>query len=182
MRTGVKTIYVVAALVALGGLAYLMRMAQRYQVGLDAQGPGLEQISVEFGPSVIIQREAGVPQWKVEAERIDLRRPQEGAADQIQYADVHRSHNGVIYRDGKPEARFAAESASYDQVAKRFSVRGGIKFNTVKGDHFQAPELVWTEKDDFVRCPQGAKGQSGKNRISAPTLLYSPKLRVVQCP
>src|ERR1043166_749417 len=165
MRTGVKTIYVVGALVALGGLVYLMRVAQRYQVGMAEQGPGLEQISVEFGPSVIIQREAGVPQWKVETERIDLRRPQYGEADQFQYADFHRIHNGMIYREGKPEAKFSAEAASYDQVGKKFSVRGGIQFDTVKGDHFKTPELVWTEKEDFVRCPQGAQGQSGKNKI-----------------
>src|SRR4051812_8381115 len=112
MRSGPRTIYVIVALAALCGLVYLMRLAQRYQVGLAEQGPGLEQISVEFGPSVIIQREAGVPQWKVETERIDLRRPQYGEADQFQYADFHRIHNGVIYREGKPEARFAAESAS----------------------------------------------------------------------
>lgn len=183
MKPGSRTISIVIALVALGGLLYLMRVAQRYQVGLDMQnGPGLEQMSVEFGPSVIISREQGVPQWKVETERIDLRGPQYGEADQFQFAEFHKIHSGVIYREGKPEAKFSANTASYDQIAKSFSVRGEIRFDTVKGDHFQTPELVWTEKDDFVRCPQGANGRSGKNSVKAPSLLYSPKMRVIQCP
>lgn len=181
-----RAIPFILAFAAILGLVSLFRVVQRYDPGAG-RGPsfeegGLGDISVQFGKSEIIARSAGVRRWRLIADRIDLHRYPSGALENIRTADFRGIHDGILYRSGKPEATFSAQHASYDHVQQRFDIKKKIRVKTVKGDSLQSEECIWSDKDDFVRFPSGAHGTFGKNSVSAPTLLYAPKKRLVQCP
>lgn len=176
----IPTLLAVALLV---GLVMLFRTAQRFDPSatpaIDRQALG--DISIQFGKAEIVSRAAGQRQWYMQADHIDLRRVQGGDLDQFRAADFKGIRNGIVYRTGKPEASFSAAAATYDQSAQRFDVHGGIRMRTAKGEALTSEDLVWSQKDDFVRFPSGAKWTFGEDTIAAPNLLYSPKKRIVQC-
>jgi len=174
-----------AALALLTGLVVLFRVAQRYDpsaAGADYREAGMGDISVRFEGVVMVARSQGQRQWRLRADRIDLRRAPGGGLDDFRSADFQRIHDGVFYRDGRPEALFAARQATFDQGVRRFFVHGGIRVRSVKGDRLESEEMVWAERDDVVDFPRGATGVLRGHRISAPRLLYSFKDRMVQCP
>jgi hypothetical protein len=175
-----------AALAALIVLVRVFREVQKYDpTVLHEPGyveGGLGDITIRFGNSEIISRSEGVRQWKVTADKIDLKRYPGGSLDQFRTADFEGIHDGIFYRKGKPEAFFSARKASFDQQQQRFDIREQIRVMTTKGDRLSAEDCVWSDRDDYVRFPTGASGRFGKNTVSAPMLLYQPRKRVVQCP
>jgi hypothetical protein len=172
------------ALAVLAGLVALFRVAQRFdpsrQMGYG-QGP-LGDVSIRFEGATIISREAGRTQWSVEADLIELKRTAYGDLENYRAADFTGIKNGVFHRGGKPEAFFSARRATFDQPTQQFTVREKIRLRSAKGDTLESEECVWSEREDFVRLPQGAKGVFSGHKLSAPFLLFSPRKRLVQCP
>jgi hypothetical protein len=168
----------IAAFIALLLLIRLFREVQRINLTLrGAPGyaeAGLGDISILFGKSEIISRTAGVRQWRVQADKIELKRYPGGGMDQFRTAEFTGIRDGIFYRKGKPEAFFSANSATFDQSQQRFDIREKIHVTTAKGDSLSAEDCIWSDKDDFVRFPTGATGRFGKNSINAPMLLYQP--------
>jgi hypothetical protein len=176
----------ILALIVLAGLIALFRIAQRFDPSAG-RGPGYREagmgdVSVRLANTLLIAREAGRTQWQMRADRIELRR---GANDDLEYyrsADFTGIRDGVLYREGRPETFFTARQATFDQPQQRFDVRGDIRLRSAKGDTIQAEECLWSERDDFVRLPQGARGVFRGQKISTPNLLYSPRRRLLECP
>jgi len=76
---------------------------------------GLGDVSIQLGKSEIISRLDGKRQWSLKVDKIDLHH--QGFAldpDQFTSASFDNIHEGVFYRDGKPEATFSARTASFD--------------------------------------------------------------------
>ena len=181
-----RAIPILIATTVLLSLVRLFRVAQQYDPSAG-QGPGYEEgglgdVSVQFGRSEIISRSAGVRRWRLIADRIDLHRYPSGGLETVRSADFKGIHDGVLYREGRPEAYFSAQTAAFDHQQQRFDIKNGIHVKTVKGDQLESQECIWSDRDDFVRFPSGAHGKFGKNIVSAPFLLYAPKKRTVQCP
>ena len=179
MRRFVPTIFAVVVLLL---LVRLFREVQTSQIAPGYPESGLEDISIRFGKSEIISRSAGVRQWRIMADKIELKRFPGGGLDQFRTAEFGGIRDGIFYRKGTMEAFFSAGQAAYDQSQQRFDIRGNIRVRTTKGDTLAAEDCVWSDRDDYVRFPTGARGTFGKNRVSAPMLLYEPKKRLVQCP
>jgi hypothetical protein len=176
----------IAAGIALVLLIWLFREVQQFDRSAQpaagyAEG-GMGDISIRFGKSEIISRSAGVRQWRVVADKIELKRYPGGGLDQFRTAEFDGIHDGIFYRKGKTEAFFRANNATFDQAQQRFDIRGKIRVTTTKTDTLAAEDCIWSDRDDFVRFPSGARGKFGKNTVSAPMLLYQPKKRIVQCP
>ncbi len=174
------------AIAALIGLVVLYRIAQRFdptaQMPPGYRDAGLGDVGIRMGPSNIAFRHDGRNVWIIHADRIDLRHQPGGDFDALKSADFNGITNGTLFREGKKDAGFSAKTATYDQNSQRFDVRGDIRIHTVHGDTLSSEEMIWTDKDEFVRFPGGAKGEFGKNRVSAPLLLFAPKKRIIQCP
>jgi hypothetical protein len=181
MRRLLPTIF---ALAVLAGLVALFRVAQRFDpsrpMGL-AKGP-LGDVSIRFEGATIIAREAGKTQWSVEADLIELKRTPYGDLENYRAADFTGIKNGVFHRGGKPEAFFSAHKATFDQPTQQFTVREKIRLRSAKGDTLESEECVWSEREDFVRLPKGAKGVFSGHKLTAPYLLFAPRKREVQCP
>lgn len=176
----------VIALAVLGALVQLFRVAQRFDPAAPAasgyRDAGLGDVSIRMSDARIVHRVGGKPMWTLRAGRIDLKHTPGGDLEALRQAEFSKITDGVLYRDGKPDARFEANHAVYDHAAQRFDIRGGIRIRTPKGGRIMAEELVWSERDEFVRFPVGARAEFDKDRVSAPMLLYAPKRRIVQCP
>ena len=174
------------AIAVIFGLIRLYRVAQRYdpsvREAMDRSAGAAGDVSIQFGDALIVNRTGGRRQWSLEAKQIDLRRPMGGGIEQLSTADFRGIKNGTLYREGKPESFFAADSARFDQSAQRFDIRGGIRFHNTKGDQVASEFLQWSERDDFVRFPQGASGKIRGNTIKTPMLLYHARKRTLDCP
>jgi len=174
------------AIAVILGLYRLYRVAQVYdpsvREAMDLQRSGAGDVSIQFGDAFILNRSGGRRQWSLEAKQIDLRRPMGGGIEHLSAADFRGIKNGTLYRDGKPESFFAADSATFDHSAQRFDIRGGIRFHNTKGDQVASEFLQWSERDDFVRFPQGASGKIRGNTIKTPMLLYHARKRTLDCP
>jgi len=175
--------YILSVLVALAiimGLLLLYRAVQRYE--LRQQPLEETQIALRLENSQIVARSAGRRQWSLRAERIDLYsqpgRPIENY-DSVEFIGIR---DGVLYRHNRPEAFFRAERALFSQPLSSFDIRGHILLRSIHGDLLQAEACTWSERDAFVRFPQGARAQFGDNEIQAPLLLYAPQKNEVQCP
>lgn len=173
-------------LALLTGLVALFRVVQRYDPSVGSE-PGyreddLGDIAVRFERVVMLSRAQGETQWRLRADRIDLRRAPGGGLDDYHAAEFQRVHDGVFYRNGRPEAHFAAQQATFDQSVRRFFARGHIRVRSAKDDRLEAEEMVWAERDDTVDFPRGAKGVLRGHSVTAPRLLYSLKERTVRCP
>jgi hypothetical protein len=100
MKRILPTLIVLAALF---GLIKLFRVVQQYDPSLR-QGVGrdaLENVSVRFQGAQIVSRTAGVPQWSVKADRIDLKRMDYGGLDNFSGAEFVGIKDGVLYREGR---------------------------------------------------------------------------------
>jgi len=174
------------ALLALAGLAWLLRVVQRFDPGrpLDSayQTAGLGEVSLRLAGASIISRSQGRRLWHIRADRIDLLRVPGAGPEEFRAAEFHVIRAGTLYRDGRAEATFSAKSAVFDQHARQFAVRGRIRVGTPRGDRLESEELIWSEQDDFVRFPAGTRGIFRRNRLAAPSLVFSPRRRMVQCP
>ncbi len=174
------------AVLVLIGLIRLFQTVRQYDPSIQARAAsrdaGLGDISVQFGPSEVISRSEGRRAWSVKADEIDIRSLIGGDLDQFRAAAFHNIHDGVLYRDGRPEAAFAAQSASFEEAVQRFTINGQIRVATARGDRLSADQLIWTRQDDYVRFPHGARGTIGGARVDAPALLYAPRKRLLQCP
>lgn len=174
------------AFAVLGGLVALFRAAQRFeamQAGrvLPSEDP-LNNVRIQIREAVVISRAQGVPRYTVQAKEIRLRQTPNGGLENLSGADFVGIHDGILFREGKPDVFFAAQNASFDQATQRFTVSGGIQARTVRNDTLTAESLVWSEREDFVQFPQGADGVFHKQSVHAPFLLFSPRRRIVQCP
>lgn len=144
---------------------------------------GLGDISIQLGKSEIISRLEGRRQWSLQVDRIDLHHTSFGGdPDQFSNAVFANIREGVFYRNGKPEAKFSANRATFDNPTQQFNVHGKIRVRTVHGDTVEADDLIWSDRDDYVRFTNGAKGVFKGNRLTAPVVFYSPKKRTLQCP
>ena len=168
------------------GLYALYRTAQQYdpsvKEAMALQNQGVGDVTIQFGDAFVVNRSGGRRQWSLEAKRIDLSRPAGGGIEQLRQADFKEIRNGRLYRDGVPESRFSADSAIFDHIAQRFDIRGRIRYENVKGDQVASEFLQWSDRDDFVRFPQGASGKIRGNTIKTPMLLYHSKRRTLECP
>ena len=149
---------------------------------MEMRNAGVGDVVVEFGDALVLNRTQGRRQWSLEAARIVLSRPSGTAVEQLRQADFQRIRNGTLYREGRPEGFFSAESATFDHLAQRFDIRGGIRYRNVKGDQVASEFLQWSEKDDFVRFPRGASGKIRGNTLKTPMLLYHARKRTLECP
>src|SRR5205823_6620772 len=153
-------------------LVQLFRIAQRFDptapVPQGYQEAGLGDVSIRLDDTIVIQRNAGVPIWRLHAKQIDLKRAPGGDFEALRQAEFKTITDGVLYRNGKPDARFEAREAVYDHAAQRFDIRGEIHIKTNKGGALEAEELIWSDRDEFVRFPSGANGTFGKDRVKAP--------------
>src|ERR1043165_6785303 len=98
------------ALLAIFALVQLFRLAQRFDPTAPApagyQEAGLGDVSIRLDDTIVIQRNAGVPIWQLHAKQIDLRRAPGGDFDALRQAEFKSIDNGILYREGKPDARF----------------------------------------------------------------------------
>jgi hypothetical protein len=180
MKRIIPTILVLAVLF---GLVRLFRVVQKFDPTAQHNvGSGLPDVSIRFEGAEIVSRHAGVPDWTVQADRIDLRRTDYGGLDNYSSADFIGVHNGVFYRDGKKEAFFKAKNASYDPQKQHFIINGGIHLTSMKGDTLASEQCLWSEREDTVRLERGMNGVIDGHKINAPYVLFSPKKRVVNCP
>src|SRR5688572_20597581 len=110
----------IIAIAVILGLIRLYRVAQRYdpsvREAIDLQRSGAGDVSIKFGDAFILNRSGGRRQWSLEAKQIDLRRPMGGGIEHLSAADFRGIKNGTLYRDGKPESFFAADSATFDHA------------------------------------------------------------------
>lgn len=171
---------ILAALAAIAGLIAVYRIVQRYE--LTAQPVEETQIALRLEDSLIIARAAGRRQWSMRVDRIDLHSGPGRTLESYDSVDFIGIRDGVMYRGDRPEAFFTADMALFSQPMLTFDIRGNILLRSTKGDRFQAEACTWSERDDFVRFPQGARGRLSGHSIEAPFLLYSPRKNVVQCP
>src|SRR5437016_2195243 len=114
-----RLIPIIAAGCALMLLIRLFREVQRIDLSAQtsaeyAEG-GMGDISIRFGKSEIISRSAGIRQWRVVADKIELKRYPGGGLDQFRTAEFDGIHDGIFYRKGKTEAYFCANKAAFDQ-------------------------------------------------------------------
>src|SRR5437763_5001142 len=184
MRRGIPLI---AASLAIWILYRVFQIVRAYEPGRPLppgyREAGLGDVTIQLGKSEIISRLDGRRQWSLKVYKIDLKHQVLGAdPDQFTSATFDNIHEGILYRDGKPEATFSARTASFDNPTQRFDVRGGIKVRTVHGDTVESDNLLWSDREDFVRFPNGAKGIFKGNSLSAPVVFYAPKRRALQCP
>ena len=170
-------------LAVLVGLVRLFRVVQKFDPSAQHNvGSGLSDVSIRFEGAEITSRHGGVPDWSVQADRIDLKKTDYGGLDNYSSADFVGVHNGVFYRDGKKEAAFKAKEATYDPQKQRFSIYGGIQLVSTKGDTLNAEQCLWSEREDSVRLERGMNGVIDGHKITAPYVLFTPKKRVVNCP
>lgn len=177
---------VFAALAVLTGLGLLFRYAQRFDPsagsGADYREGGMGEVSIRMEGSTIISRREGVIEWTMRADRVDFVRAIGGDLENYRAIEFVGVQEGMLYREGKPEAAFSAQRAVFDQPSQRLDVFGTIRLRSRRGDRLDAETLVWSQQEEFARFPQGAKGLIRGNRFTAPVVLYSAKQRLVQCP
>jgi hypothetical protein len=179
MRRLVAPVLTIAVLL---GLIALFRYAQRYDPARIAPQTRLPEVSIRLTDATIISRHAGKPRWSLHTDKIDVRPLTYGSLESFRAAELTGIRAGTLYREGKREATFSAEHASFDQASQQLDIRGKLRLDTVKGDRIEAPECVWSEREDAARLPQGARARFRGNTVNAPFLLYSPKRHTVQCP
>lgn len=171
---------ILVALAAIAGLMVVYRVVQRYE--LTAQPVEETQIVLRLEDSQIIARAAGRRQWSMRVDRIDLHSGPGRTLESYDSVEFIGIRDGVMYRGDRPEAFFSAERAVFSQPLLTFDIRGNILLRSTGGDRLQAEACTWSEQEDFIRFPQGARGSLSGHTIEAPFLLYSPRKNEVQCP
>jgi hypothetical protein len=178
-----RTLATLAVLAALYGLIRLFRIAQQYDPSLQrSTGANDVDVSIRLNDATLISRDQGKPRWSLRAHQIVLHPLPYGGLESYRSAEFTGIRDGRLYRDGKPEATFSANKATFDQSTQRFDITGGLSLKTRKGDSMTAEECVWSEHEDFVRLPRGGTGVFNGYQLKAPMLLYEPRKRMVQCP
>ncbi len=168
---------------ALLGLIRLFRLAQQFDPSLERNsGSQAPEVSIRLSDATLVSRDEGRPRWTLHSDRIELHPEAYGGLDSIRSVEFSGIRDGVLYREGEREAFFSARHAAFEQATQRFDIRGGIKLSTRKGDRMEAEQCIWSEREDFVRLPQGGTGFFNGYSLKTPLLLYEPKKRVAQCP
>jgi len=172
----------VALVVALFLLG-LFHSVRRYDPGAAAVSPpSVEECVLSADDAVMISRVQGVSQWRLHVGRIALRRAPEAELTEFHAADFVKVSEGVLYKDGAPRITFAAEQATYSKILRQMDVRGNIALRSASGDSFSSDHCLWTESEEYVRFPGGARAVIEGDTITAPQMLYATRLRVVRCP
>jgi hypothetical protein len=174
---------ILITLLVLFGLVRLFRIAQQYDPSLGRNAPGQNaEVSIRLIDATLISRDQGKPRWRMHADSIEMHPESYGGLESFRSAEFLGINDGVLYKEGKPEAKFSAGRATFEQGTQTFDIRGGMNLTTPKGDHMEAEQCIWSEREDFVRLPKGGSGSFNGYTLKAPFLLYEPKNRVVQCP
>jgi hypothetical protein len=178
-----RTLATLAVLATLFGLVRLFRIAQQYDPSLQRVGGANDvDVSIRLNDAVLVSRDQGRPRWTLRARSIELHPLPYGGLESYRSAEFTGIQDGRLFRDGKPEATFSANRATFEQATQRFDITGGLTLKTRKGDSMTAEECVWSENEDFVRLPRGGTGVFNGYQLKAPLLLYQPRKRIVQCP
>jgi hypothetical protein len=180
MRRLVPTLLVLAALF---GLVRLFRYARQFDPTLAQvrQGAGPE-VSIKLQNATIVSRKRGVREWTVKANSIDVHPTEYGGLENYASVDFHGIHNGTLYRDGKPEARFHAKSAAYRQNDGTFDISGPMGLVSKDNDRLDADSCQWSERTDEVRLTRGVRAVLQGHKLESPYVLFSPRKRLVNCP
>ncbi|MCC6728339.1 MAG: hypothetical protein IT208_03270 [Chthonomonadales bacterium] len=172
-----------AALAVLAGLVALLRVARRFDPSAGWQrAAGPVDVALRAQGALMIARVEGKPRWRMEAATITVRPAAPGDLDSYVRAEFRGIRRGVVYRDGRPQARFSAASATYDQPRRRIEALGAIRVRSRQGDRLEADRCAWTEQEDAVVFPAGAHGRLQGCDLSAPNVTYALRERRVQCP
>ncbi len=177
-----RALAVVTALTVLGVLLVVFQVVRRYDPAAVSAQVEMEDSALSAEEAWMTCRLRGVTQWTVHVGRIDLRRSPEADLTEYHTAVFDGVKQGVFFSGGRARATFAADRATYERVPRRLEVAGHIELETPEGERFESEECVWTEQDEFARFPHGAKAVLNGDTLTAPEMLFSTRLRVVQCP
>ncbi|MBM3492954.1 MAG: hypothetical protein FJX72_01330 [Armatimonadetes bacterium] len=172
----------VAAVCVAVGLIALFRLVQRWDPSAAMPIADAEQMAMTAHRAVMISRAAGQTDWRLNVDRIVLRKARDGGLTDFHAAEFSGVREGLVYDDGRRAASFSARSATYEKLTKRLDVQSGIRFRSADGDAFAAERCIWTERDEYARFPEGAKATILGDTVTAPNMLYSTRTRLVQCP
>jgi hypothetical protein len=171
------------ALVAIVALAALYRHVERYDPARrDAQDAGAGGVRLVIEDARMAGTSGGRPDWRLRANRIVLRAEPGSDLDAFRQVELEGIREGELLEGGRKRAAFQADRAVYDQGVRQFTIRGDIRLVSARGDRIVADECLWSERDDYVRFPSGARGEYRGNRVRAPSLLYTPRQRRILCP
>lgn len=174
------TLLLVAALTA------VFRVAQRYdpaRIAMEREGRGpMGEINFQFENPTIIARTAGVEDWRVNVDRIDVLGDIGGSLENYRQVKFFGIRDGVFRKNGKPYARFRAQSATFDPSQQQFELTGEMAVRTHQGDRLTSKFARWSERDDFIRFPEGAEGKIEGRPVKSPQVMLEPRKRIVQCP
>jgi hypothetical protein len=167
-------------------LIAVFRKAQQFdpaRIAMERSGRGpLGEINLQFVRPTIIARTAGIEDWRVKVDRIDVLAGMSDTLESYREVKFLNIHDGRFQKNGRPFAAFRAHAATYAPATQSFELTGEMHLRTVKGDRITSRLARWSEKDDFVRFPEGAEAVFEKNTLLTPQLLVEPRRRLVQCP
>jgi hypothetical protein len=179
------TILLIVAFIVILGLGFLYRIIQRYDSsmqGLNRATKGMSNISLQLRGVTMASVDRGRILWSLNADDVTLFRQGGGDLDQVRTITFSPIHNGKFYQDGKLRAVFSAQNATYDQLTQSFDIRGKIRLRGAEQERLDSDECIWSEREDYIRFPQGASAAVGKNTLQTNFLVYSPSSRMLQCP
>src|SRR5437016_2103592 len=93
-------------LAILAGLIKLFRIVQQYDPALERGAQGLPEVSLQLTDATLLSRWAGVPEWTMQADRIDVHPQGAGGLDAFRSAEFRGIRNGVLYKNGREQATF----------------------------------------------------------------------------
>lgn len=161
----------------------VVRVAQRFDPAVWRHGLG-DDSGVAFlaHDAVMLGRNQGKLLWRVRAAELVARHVPGDDIDSLTGADLIGLRDGLLCREGRAEARFVAGRATYDQPTGRLDISGGMAMRSLRGDRILAPRCIWSEREDFARFPDGARGKMRGVPIRAPVVMYNPRRNLLQCP
>lgn len=170
------------ALIAIAALAALFRVVERYDPARQSARDAAGSVRLVIEDARVCGATAGRPDWRLHAGRVVMRTDPGSDLEAFRQLELTDIREGQFLERGVLRAKFRADRAVYEQGARRFTIEGAIQVTSTRGDRIVAGECLWSERDDFVRFPTGARGEYRGNRLSAPSLLYAPRQRRILCP